>query len=303
MKIIKTYSPGKCILTGEHSVVYGEPAVAAALSQGVVVSMTDGELDPSHPFADFIQHVFAIFKDKHQSKLPQIHQDLSQIKVDLTFQIPIGSGLGSSAALAHALIKALYDWFELEYDAPTLFELVQASEKLVHGNPSGVDAATVINGSLNFFQKKQQQFQIKPIPSKFKQPLELLLIQSGEPTETTGEMVQLVADRLQSDPSLATTIKEIGLISRQLSQQLQNGRLEPALLTQNHQLLAQLGVVGTKAAAMIQEIEAVGGAAKISGAGGIKSGSGIILVYAVDINQVQQLAAEKGWESFPLLLS
>ena len=33
-------APGKCILFGEHAVVYGQPAVAVAIEQRLTVAMT-----------------------------------------------------------------------------------------------------------------------------------------------------------------------------------------------------------------------------------------------------------------------
>ena len=40
---------GKVILLGEHSVVYGHPALAGALADGVTVEAKAGARRPAHP--------------------------------------------------------------------------------------------------------------------------------------------------------------------------------------------------------------------------------------------------------------
>ena len=43
--MVKASAPGKCILFGEHAVVYGQPAVACSINQRMVV-----ELEEEHKF-------------------------------------------------------------------------------------------------------------------------------------------------------------------------------------------------------------------------------------------------------------
>lgn len=51
------------------------------------------------------------------------------------------------------------------------------------------------------------------------------------------------------------------------------------LFKENEKLLEELKVVSSQTQSLIRKIEKIGGGAKISGAGGIKRGSGIILAY------------------------
>ena len=37
----EAFAPGKCILFGEHAVVFGHPAVAVAIDQGVTVNISE----------------------------------------------------------------------------------------------------------------------------------------------------------------------------------------------------------------------------------------------------------------------
>ena len=102
-------APGKCILFGEHAVVYGQPAVAVAIEQRISVSLEtlgssseswkiDGmKFDPKrHP------HVQAL-----RNRLWQPQQGAPNLKIRIKGDIPPASGLGSSAALSVAASAAL----------------------------------------------------------------------------------------------------------------------------------------------------------------------------------------------------
>ena len=41
--MVTAFAPGKCILFGEHAVVYGHPAVAVAIDAGVEVELTESD--------------------------------------------------------------------------------------------------------------------------------------------------------------------------------------------------------------------------------------------------------------------
>src|SRR6185436_8716354 len=68
-------------------------------------------------------------------------------------QVPPGAGLGSSAALAVAVARALLTHLGRPLDAPTLTRAAGASEALVHGRPSGVDVALAIAGGIGVFRR------------------------------------------------------------------------------------------------------------------------------------------------------
>ncbi|HJL97625.1 MAG TPA: mevalonate kinase [Candidatus Poseidoniaceae archaeon] len=106
---VSTSAPGKCILFGEHAVVYGQPAVAVAIGQRISVSIEtlkgnsetwkiDGmEFDPKrHP------HVQAL-----RNRLWQPKQGAPNLSIRVIGDIPPASGLGSSAALSVAASAAL----------------------------------------------------------------------------------------------------------------------------------------------------------------------------------------------------
>ncbi|MGZ7140731.1 mevalonate kinase family protein, partial [Streptococcus pyogenes] len=75
------------------------------------------------------------------------------IHIDIDSTIPAERGMGSSAAVAVAIARALFAFYQKELTDQELWDIVQSSEKIVHGNPSGVDAATTSGKQPVFFIK------------------------------------------------------------------------------------------------------------------------------------------------------
>lgn len=109
MAKVEASAPGKCILFGEHAVVFGQPAVAVAIEQRITVSLElleegadewriDGmKLIPSkHP------HVEAL-----RSRLWQKKAGAPALSIHINGDVPPASGLGSSAALSVAASACL----------------------------------------------------------------------------------------------------------------------------------------------------------------------------------------------------
>ena len=109
MSSVTASAPGKCILFGEHAVVYGHPAVAVAIEQRINVKIKcnnskseDWKLDglkfnpKKHP------HIEAIRRRLWPAEL-----GAPPLSIEISGQIPTASGLGSSAALSVAATAAL----------------------------------------------------------------------------------------------------------------------------------------------------------------------------------------------------
>ncbi|MER6359990.1 mevalonate kinase [Kitasatospora sp. NPDC001527] len=146
----------KAIVLGEHAVVYGAPALALPLPQltvtatagfsarspagpdGFSLTVTgDGERPKAARASDGLRRLTAGFRAV--MGLP----DTPRLDVIIDCAIPLGRGLGSSAACARAVVHALADLFGREVTPQLAFDLVQTAEKVAHGRASGVDAAAV----------------------------------------------------------------------------------------------------------------------------------------------------------------
>ena len=141
---------------------------------------------------------------------------------------------------------------------------------------------------------KNNNFQFNQLNIGYRLP-EFLLIDSGKPVESTGEMVAALRQKYQISnikyqkifkKAGDTTAKFIKWLAKMNSDNLRN------LILENEKLLEELGVVGNKAKKIIRLIEKNNGAAKICGAGGIKEGSGMILSYHQDLDKLKQVLAE-----------
>ena len=107
MSFITTSAPGKCILFGEHAVVYGHPAVAVAINQRTSIKIqpsTNGIwlLDGAKLSMARNPHIKGLIE-----KLWPVDEGAPPLSIHIDGNIPRASGLGSSAALSVALAAAL----------------------------------------------------------------------------------------------------------------------------------------------------------------------------------------------------
>lgn len=251
--MVAVSAPGKIILAGEHAVVYGYPAIVAAIDRRLTVRVID--------------------RRRRYSGLVKYAMNLLNYSggIEINSQLPIGSGLGSSAALATALVWALKPKASLKEKNL----LVKTIEDYQHRKSSGVDQTIVREGGFLRFQKGE----FRPIKLTIKKAV---LIDSGKPKESTGEMVKKVAAG-----NWQKEFKQIGGLVN---------KWRPEMIKVNERLLEKIGVVGKKAQKMIRQIEASGGAAKICGGGGVKSGSGRLLAYHRDQTKLIQLIKQNHWQ-------
>ncbi|MGM9902675.1 mevalonate kinase [Enterococcus sp. 10A9_DIV0425] len=154
-------SSGKVILMGEHSVVYGEPAIAFPFYATNVIARLE-DLDTSTTDQLVSSYYIGSLPDApHALKniklliasLKEQHHILGNLRLTIESTIPAERGMGSSAAVATAITRAFYDAFSLPLSREQLLTHVQISEKIAHGNPSGLDAAATSSLEPIYFTK------------------------------------------------------------------------------------------------------------------------------------------------------
>lgn len=149
----------KAILIGEHTVIYGLPAVAVPLRDltvEVVVTPTNTAQRPlpeADSSDDTFENRFTVSAGTETTgdpgpavvaaSLRRWGHPGESVEVRVRSRIPPARGLGSSAATAAATVRAIADLYGATPDARSLYELVQIGESVSHGRASGVDAVTV----------------------------------------------------------------------------------------------------------------------------------------------------------------
>ncbi len=138
---------GKWILTGEHAVLRGCPAlVFPVLGRSLQLSHQENGKDISvdflGPHGDELRLLFwgVIERGLELSGIPRARAQ-GQFRIESS--IPVGAGLGASAALCVAIGR----WFQAHewVEEKDLAEFCRQLENLFHGESSGVDIAVALS--------------------------------------------------------------------------------------------------------------------------------------------------------------
>ncbi len=204
MAVIERSAPGKVILCGEHSVVYGRPAIAvpvAGLRARARIEPARGGLrivaaDLGAEFwlrdAPAAQPLVAI------ARLTLARLDAVEPDAVLTVrsELPIAAGLGSGAAVSVAVARALAAFLGRELDAEAASTLAYEVEKIYHGTPSGIDNSVIAWEQPVYFVKGAA-----PEVFNIGAPFWLLIANSGIPS-STREAVQRVRQHRDAGPAV-----------------------------------------------------------------------------------------------------
>lgn len=255
-------APGKIYLFGEHAVVYGEPAIACAVEIRTRVTAR------SSP-------VISISSDLGTTGLDfDIHPYVStaiqklgapNVSIEVTSRLPVGSGLGSSAAVTIATLAAINLEFGLGHSNEEIARMGHEIEKEVQGAASPTDTFVSTFGG------------VVEIPSRKKLPLLDCGIvigntNKGASPKKTAKLVKQVAQLKEKYPdSIDPIIKTIGSFSKTGENLLARKDYYSLgkLMNVNHGLLDALGVGTAELSALVYAARDAGAyGAKITGAGG-----------------------------------
>jgi len=224
-------------------------------------------------------------------------------------------GTGNSASIAAAIASALYAYLKIKPSRQQLFDAIQTAEKEAHGNPSGIDARTVISNCAQRFHKEwdsngNTKFFFEDVDLKLPKGTKLLIIDSlreGEKPQTTGELVDVfsrhyfnkgptelnAAERKRIVDEFNPIVSNIELQLREDGDAMLLGKY----FDENHGLLRNAGVSSTAMEEVIKTaLDAGALGAKLTGAGG-RGGAVIALVDEETLEAVRQAIAAKSFKA------
>jgi mevalonate kinase len=251
-------APGKVLLLGEHSVVYGHPALAASIPRYVTVDV-EPSAEARIELPGGIQTPFPLLEAALAMARDAGFQGAFRARVQS--EIPLGSGLGSSAALGVALARALKPGCAPDEAAG----LAMRVERVLHGAPSGVDPAACAREGVIFFTRGEPPY-VEPVRGEA-----FLVIALSGIARGTHSTVLPLAERRKNDPAVDALLARLGTLAREGRELFERGDLEQLgkRFDAAHAALRELGVSCAEledAVAGLRKAGALG--AKLTGAGG-----------------------------------
>ena len=142
------------IISGEHFVVHGSVALAAAIGRKtrVEASRADGLVVETPVARSRAAPRPAAGREAHQGDVPRRGSQTPGVRVAITSELPTGAGLGSSSSTMVATAAAVSRLEGWNIDVASIIDTAMLGERLVHGKPSGIDVAVSALGGVPQFR-------------------------------------------------------------------------------------------------------------------------------------------------------
>ena len=241
-------------------------------------------------------------------------------RVSIISDVPLGAGLGSSAAFNTATAACILDLFGglnsprgsslVPEDQKKVNELAFAAEHIVHGKPSGVDTYVSCYGRPILFDKQSFQeqismpaFQILVVNTKEERNTRVLVDKVGKLKEDSAEVFHTLIDQMDACTKTISSIlksadSDLSKVWKDFTEQI----------AVNHDLLGKLGVSTEKLNKIVEIAGSEGCPAKLTGAGG--GGCAIVILppnWENDLPELKQSLYKKfavlGCDVLPATLS
>jgi len=318
----KASAPAKVILFGEHFVLYGSPAILAAINKRISVDAraiihdenkivirsdigvagkynnNSGEFNALKggskaklvldPLYGVIRQVL-LMRNKKENQVG--------IEVSISSRVPPGIGLGSSAASCVATVAAVDSLFQENPSRQKVCELAMESERLIHKRTSGADCYVSTFGGLMQYYGKSKSF--KNIETKG-QSLCLVVANTGVNHSTSDLVAGVKKFRDRNRILFKTLLKYASEICLQACTAIESGKCDKIgeLMNENQIILQQLGISHDKVRDIIDICSKAGAiGAKITGAGG----GGAVIALAASKQESTKIVSrikEAGYQSF-----
>ncbi len=287
--MVVSSAPGKVYLFGEHAVVYGEPAVPCAIERRAEVTVQRREEGVRVHAGDLTLDGFTVEYDGDTTGRPDVDVPDALIEAGIGYvsesivqardaagdptagfdvtvdsEIPLGAGIGSSAAVAVATIDAATRELGTELSRQELADRAYRVEHTVQdGQASRADTfCSTMGGAVRVEGEDCETVSAPELP---------FVVGYDGGAGDTGALVRGVRDLKETYGFADDTVGAIGDIVRSGERALAAGNLAELgrLMDFNHGLLEALGVSSRSLDAMVWAARDAGAlGAKLTGAGG-----------------------------------
>ena len=314
----KASAPAKVILFGEHFVVYGSPAILAAINKRVsvdartmihdenkiVIRSDIGVAGEYHNNGEFNALEGG---SKAKSVLDPLYGAIRQvllmnnkknigIEIGISSTVPPGIGLGSSAASCVATVAAVDSLFQRNPSRQRVCELAIESERLIHKRTSGADCYISTFGGLMQYYGKSKSF--KNIDTN--KSLSLVVASTGIKHSTSDLVAGVKRFKDKNRILFESLSKQASDICLQACTAIESGKYDKIgeLMNENQLILQQIGISHHKVHEIIDLCSKAGAiGAKITGAGG----GGAVIALAASKQESTKIASHikaAGYQSF-----
>ena len=271
----------KIILIGEHAVVYGYPAISLPLLE---VEVTCKVVPAESPWRLYEEDTLSMAV---YASLEYLAIKEACIRCEIDSAIPEKRGMGSSAAISIAAIRAVFDYYQADLPHHVLEILVNRAEMIAHMNPSGLDAKTCLSDQPIRFIKNVGFTELEMDLSAY------LVIADTGVYGHTREAIKVVQNKGKDALPFLHALGE-------LTQQAEDAILQKdaeglgRILSQAHLHLREIGVSSPEADSLVETALSHGALGSKMSGGGL---GGCIIALADNLTHAQELAErleEKG---------
>jgi len=286
---VKASAPGNIFFAGEHAVVYGKPAIIAAVERRTYCTASKRQDDKiiieSREFGKAFaflkntavkqrtgkQELFVLF-DLIES-LAKKHEIKKGLKLKIESEVPVESGLSSSTAVLSASLCSLDGLLELGIKKEEYFEYLYPMQVKIHGGKaSGSEIISSALGGYNRIQKIEKEGKtMLDWRNLGQQSLSVVIGNTKVRAPTALAVGMHIPSLMKRFPGMVENeFEKIAAICNEIEEALKkhDEALLGALLNKNQAILSKLGLSHPKLDDCINEALKAGAlGAKLSGGG------------------------------------